>query len=115
MAVTIGSAGITFSDGNSQTSRGAVLSNVAYTGYSGVNVVGQQGFQTSVADYYFMQGANANGTPSTVLNTANKLTTANQVWCGMQCYRSGNANTGSADNYQDAGTIQTRMAYRNVS
>lgn len=105
MAVTLGSSGITFSNGTTQNSKASTLSGVQYTGYTGMNYLGQQGFQTSVHDRAHYNWG---------FNTTLSNSTANTVMCGTQMYRSGNAQIGN-DGYQDAGTLQTRMAYRTIS
>jgi hypothetical protein len=104
MAVTLTSTGVTFSNGTNQNSAGSVLSGLQYTGYSAVNLMGYQGYTTSVTDSFFYNSDNMTNVPPS----------ANAVMCGFQAYRSGNAQIGN-DGTQDAGTIQRRIVYRTVS
>ncbi len=108
MPVTLTSTGITYSNGTSQNSAGTVLGAVQYTAYSGVNVFGQQGYQTAVAEILYLT--------STAGQTSISMpASSSSVICGFQAYRSGVANNDAGDNVQDAGTIQRRVAYRTVS
>lgn len=99
MPVTLGSAGITFSDSTTQTSKGAVLGAVQYTAYRGVNQPGTT-YSASVIDTGDAMGA--------------ALSPASVVICGVQSYRSGTFTTVD-DGAIDSQTVQHRTAYRSIS
>ena len=119
MAVTLTSTGITFSDATSQNTAatsGTVLGNVQYGGYDGSFRGGMSEPTGATSGLVLSSGFGGTfytGGRATYQTVANELS-GNQVFCGMQYYRTGNVNTGS-DTIQDTGLLSQRPMYRNIT
>lgn len=101
MAVTLTSAGITFADTTTSTTKESKLGAVQYTGYNGFVMVANSGWSTALVNYGMATGT---------------LDPTTSVMCGVQSYRS---DAGGIATNNDGGIayglIQNRTAYRSIS
>jgi hypothetical protein len=101
MAVTLTSAGITFADTTTSTTKESKLGAVQYTGYNGFAMAINSGWSSTQVNYGMATGT---------------LDPTTSVMCGVQSYMS---STGSVATNNDGGfsygVIQNRTAYRSIS
>lgn len=111
MAVTLNSTGITFSNGQAQSTRATLLGAIQGTAYTAVTMYNNATAKLfSTTEIYNVTGG---GYYSQIPNTVSGIDGSTQVMCGYGAYRSSQTNDADARGV-DGGVIQLRMIYRTI-